>query len=1040
MKKFFKWTAITLSGLIFLVIVAIAITVWFVFTPERLTPVVRKQAAEFITCKSEIGEVELTFFSTFPKFGLKVSKFALINPIPNAPSDTLVCADKFIGVVDVGAWWKRNEIVLTDLQLCDGAVNAFVDSLGNTNFDIVPADTVPAPVDTVESSMPFGLIDIKNVEFRNMNLSYTDKQQTLQAGIGNLAIKFSGTLASDSLAARVVASCEKLSFSYAGENYLNGVSIKMDIPTDVILSKQRVHFSNAEFSVNNLGVSFDGTVENDTINKRILTEVTYKIDSWSIPEVLALVPASYQSYLKGVEVDGLFSSKGEISGFYSDSVMPLMNIQLGYKDGSLKYAEFPLPLSKINGDFIFYSDLKNDATSYFKINSFSANTPKSSFKTSGIVRNLFSDIYCNLATQANLVLPEFAPLIPADMKVSLKGKVVGNVKSAFRMSQVEKMLIDKMNISGSAEMHDFDVTYDSMRLVTNYTKFDFALPNPNPKSSNSKFLYAKVNTKDLEASMLDGTFAKMRNALISIETSDVMDSTSIPNVSGTFAMDTLAAGMDTMNVAISRPRGGFSMLSPKGTGIIANVKVDYSSDMIGASMGSSLSVKVGKIQMNADVDNPMGEPKIKMAYSGENLDMNMGLDSVRIKSIKMDSKVENDSTQKEVFLQWSANGFLEMNQGYIRLASLTSPIEIPSIKMNFDPETFAIKESKMKIDRSDFSLSGTLSNVLSHFTKDSLLKGEFFFDSKTTDLLQLMSLTSGIGNIEEDTLKTTEPPADSALYAGPYMVPKGIDFLLKANVKTAVMGIDTAKNIKGDIRVKDGIMLLDGLVFTTPAARMQLTAMYRTPRKNHIYLGMDYHMLDIEISDLLNMIPDIDTIMPMLRSFKGKGEFHLAVETYLDSLYNPKKSTIRGATSIRGKDLVLMDGETFTEIAKTLRFSKHAQNKVDSLSAEFTVFKQEIDIYPFLIAMDKYKAVIAGRHNMDMSFNYHVSLVDSPLPIKLGVDISGTMDNLKIRPAKCKYADMARPAARGLVKDRQLELRRMIRESLTKKVIQEKSE
>ncbi len=81
-------------------------------------------------------------------------------------------------------------------------------------------------------------------------------------------------------------------------------------------------------------------------------------------------------------------------------------------------------------------------------------------------------------------------------------------------------------------------------------------------------------------------------------------------------------------------------------------------------------------------------------------------------------------------------------------------------------------------------------------------------------------------------------------------------------------------------------------------------------------------MMDVEISELLTMIPDIDSIMPMLRSFGGRGEFHIAAETYLDSLYNVKKSTLRGSASIKGNNLVLMDGQTFSEIAKKLRFSK----------------------------------------------------------------------------------------------------------------------
>jgi hypothetical protein len=467
-------------------------------------------------------------------------------------------------------------------------------------------------------------------------------------------------------------------------------------------------------------------------------------------------------------------------------------------------------------------------------------------------------------------------------------------------------------------------------------------------------------------------------------------------------------------------------LSKEG-GELDNVKLNFSNEQLKALMGTS-AISMSNAKLNADVTNPLAQPTMKVTYSGDNLKMNMGTDEVSIAKINMNANVENDTTQRDLFMQWLANGFMEMDQGVITTAQVPHPIEIPSIKFDFNPEVFNIKESKLKLDKSDFSLSGKLSNILSYYRGDSLLRGDFKFVSQATDLLQLMEITNGMGS--------PEPPKDTT-YSGPYMVPKGMDLRLRANVNKATFGYDTLSNVNGEVRVKDGILVLDGLVFNTPGGNMQLTTIYQTPRRNHLYLGLDYHLLNIEIEELLDMIPELDSIMPMLRSFKGKGEFHMAVETYTDSLYNLKKSTLRGACSIKGQNLVLMDGQAFTDIAKTLRFSKKTKNMVDSLSAEFTIFKQEIDIYPFLISMDKYKAVVSGRHNMDMSFNYHISLVDSPLPIKLGVDVSGTIDNLKYRPAKCKYAQMYRPAARGEVKNKQLELRRIIREALTQKVIKE---
>jgi hypothetical protein len=147
-------------------------------------------------------------------------------------------------------------------------------------------------------------------------------------------------------------------------------------------------------------------------------------------------------------------------------------------------------------------------------------------------------------------------------------------------------------------------------------------------------------------------------------------------------------------------------------------------------------------------------------------------------------------------------------------------------------------------------------------------------------------------------------------------------------------------------------------------------------------------------------------------------------------MYNVKQSTIRGAASISGTDMVLMDSEMFSTIAKTLRFNKATENKVDSLSAEFTIFRDEIDVYPFLIVMDKYKVVISGQHNTDMSFNYNISVVQSPLPFRLAVNVTGNIDDWKARPGKSRFPDFYRPASQRKVESQQMQLRKMIRDGL----------
>ena len=284
-----------------------AVAVWIVFTPDKLTPIVRSQASKYLTCKSDIGDVELTFFSTFPLFGLKVNNVVLINPVKGAASDTLLRVGSLIGVVDVGAWWKRKDIVLNGLQLQNGTINAFIDTAGRTNFNIVRTDsaTITSPDTTKSSSL--GLIDIKNVEIKNVSISYVDLKGKLQANIQKLSARFSGSINNaENINSRIKVSNCIVSFSLGDQRFLNNVSLTCDIPVKVNLSRQLINLNNAAVSVNDMSIVMNGTIENDTLNKQILTNVNYRIKSWSIPTLVALVPPAFQSYLNGIKIDGIF--------------------------------------------------------------------------------------------------------------------------------------------------------------------------------------------------------------------------------------------------------------------------------------------------------------------------------------------------------------------------------------------------------------------------------------------------------------------------------------------------------------------------------------------------------------------------------------------------------------------------------------------------------------------------------------------------------------------------------------------------------------
>jgi hypothetical protein len=986
-KKIVKTLLVVFLSVFVLFIAAGSVVVWIAFTPERISPIIRDQSVKYLNCQTDIGNVELTFFSTFPRFGLKVDNLRLINPVEGGWSDTLLSVQKVVGVIDVNAYWRRNEIILSDILIQNGSVYTYIDKNGKANFDIFPVDSTAEK----SSAIGFDLVDLGQVHFKNVNFAFQDDTLDIKIDVLSMDVSVAGTLKEDLFAGIMKMSSPSVSFQYKGEKFLDNVALRLNIPAELRTGMESFLLKDASASVNDLDVMLDGILEMDQSSGNMFPNLRYRFTNWSADKLLALVPPSFQSYLQEINFSGILSSSGSITGVFNDSIMPLMDLSLSINKGTLEYADFPVPLSDISSDIRIYTNLVNDDISYVQIHHFDFKTPRSSVSVHGTLHSLFTDMKCSFETTGNLLLDEFNILIPDSLKTRLSGRINGTIKADFLMSHIGKMSLEKMRITGDLKAQNLDVSMDSIWLRTGNAHLKFSLPNTRSADKSTRFAITHLSADQIHGGKIAGFQTYLKNASFTVETSDVRDTTRIPAVALVFAMDTLSASNDTLALALKTPSG--------------------------------------KVIIAPRMQNPR-EPFVKLSYNSHGLLASVNDESLSVRKLDLHTDIENDNSQTEVFLQWLVKGSVDLEEGVIKSSMLTHPMEIPAIKMNFDPSLIDIEKSRLVIDQSDFELVGKMVNFIPYFRGDSILRGVFNFTSTSVDILQLMSLTNGIGSEEEATVTAEES------YSGPYMVPRGIDFLLTTHIEHASFGVDTATQIIGQLRVNDGVLLLDDYTFTTSAARMQLSAMYKTPRKNHLFLGLNYHMLDVEIEELLKIIPDIDTLMPMLRSFRGKGEFHLAIESYLDSTYTIKKSTLRGASSIKGQNLVLMDGETFSEIAKTLRFSKRAENIVDSLSAEFTIFREEIDIYPFMMIMDKYKAVISGRHNFDLTFDYHISVVDSPLPFRLGIDITGNMDNFKYKPTAPKFGELYRPASRRVVEARQLELRRLIRESLLQGVIQ----
>ena len=1031
MKRALKIFGITLGSTIGLLLLVLAVALWVLFTPARLTPIVRDVASNYVKCKHEIGKVELTFFSTFPQFGLAIDSLLLVNAMDGAASDTLLAAPKMVVAVDIVSL-KDKKLHVSELLLSDVQANLFIDPSGASNFDVfnLPSDTTTK--DTTAFSLPFSEICVDELHVSAKQLTVRSLRDSIDAAVAAMDLR----LQVESLAdLHLQLEAAAVDATLKGDSYAENLSVRAELPASLDLEAMRVAFHQARLAVNQFELTIDGWAQ---AQETIEMDLKLALQDWKISEVLALVPPCFMSRLDGISADGILSLEAQAQGVYSDSLMPVLDAHLVLKDGMGKYAELPYTIKPLVLDADVHLDMQNKACSHLKIHNFFARTRTSSIQGKGIVKDPLGKLWVDVKTEMDVKVADLKEFLPEDMFVA--GQVKGKLQMQMFLDDLLAMQLEKGQIHGDLLLNGVQYEADSLYAQLPANRLTFQIPNVQPTRKEVNWLAGTLSLANAEVKMGETMQAELGKTNLEIEISNVLSQD--PRLYATISLDSkeyIHAQMDSMDITINKPAVALNAIyNMKDTLEMPTVDAQVAFERV-YGYYSDIKVDVAQSSLKAGLH----APHLTASVLSQSLQASMGTDlAISTGRVGLEASVRyNKKRQDNLLLQWRPKLSVDLKQAEVLIADWEQKLLIPEIEFTYSNQACHIEQSRLILGNSDFSLTGDVRNIGRWLRDRGTLEGELNFVSEHTDANELLSILSAEQGSEEESSSqsdtTSAPPAQPTDGASPhettepFLVPTNVDLVLNTQIKQANFLNQTARNLGGKIYVKDGTLVLEEVGFICNAAKLQLTAMYRTPRRNHIYVGFDYHMIDINIQELIGMIPQIDSMMPMLNSFRGEAEFHLAAETYTNAQYKIKPSTLRGAASIFGKDLVVLDNETFSKISKLLMFNKKTENKVDSISAEVTLYKKEIDVYPFAVSMDNYMFALGGRHNLDMTFNYDVNVLS---PIYLGVNVSGSLDDLDIKLAPCKYAKDFKPIFHRKVDTQSAELRSMIRESMRKNV------
>lgn len=1041
--KIIGWT---LLSIVLLAVAVVTIACYVIFTPERLTPIARQVADKYVTCEHEIGNVDLTFFSTFPYFGVAISDVTLINPMSGAQSDTLLAVPELLLSVKLLDAIDGN-IYIKQCRLKDATANIYIAEDGQTNFDIF---SIPeSEKDTTDTVAGWQLRSLEwddAISVTAPTLSFIDRKDTISATLHNTAISLTALEEKGMRGARLDLKSEDVNAEVKGVPYAENLLVQLRLPALMAKenSPERILIDGTRLQVNEFELSLDGEIGTPDLSSNTYNmDLLLKTGSLDIQSVLALVPQHFLEAMKDVDIRGELSLEATAKGTYNDSVMPVIAAHVELDDAMAAYKPVPYPLHDVALKADAVIDLNNGKASNVTIHQLNAKTKQTAVSAKGQIDELLADMLMNLQLKLDANLPDFAYYLPKEM--TLTGRAKGDASMKMRLSDLQQMRLQRGKIRAELDLTDVHYAMDSM--VADLPKTHALVQIPNPKPSREKVNWARIDlsTQQVDFSMIEQLNARLLASDIQLEAGNVLSKD--PVIYAALGLQTdapLMVVMDSIGGTIDAPQmTAYVEYNTKDKNILPVAKATLDcQNFTGYYSNDRADLK--KTHMEASLSGghqDKSAPVMKAKLHTTAFKGNMGDElAAQTDLLNLEAAARYNKKGENFLLQWNPRVKVNLRNGVLSMPErLPENVIIPTIDFNYSNHEMAINSARVELGQSDLNMKGNVRNIGRWFRHEDILEGELDIVSDHCNANQLIEwFSADKGSEETATAQAAPDPAPAAAPADstkkeidPFLVPTDVNLAIKTHMREVEIFNQVARDLKGGLYVKDGTLILDEMGFVCRAAKLQLTAMYRTPRRNHLYLGLDYHMLQINIDELISMIPNLEQMVPMLSSFKGAAEFHLAAETYLNSQYQPKMSTLRGAASLTGKDLVVMDGATFSKISKLLLFNKKTENRIDSINAEMTVYKNEIDIYPLCVQMDNYMVALGGRHNTDMTFNYDINVLR---PIYLGVNVSGNIDNLKIRLAKCKFAQDFRPHWYQKVDTQSLELRERIKRSMEKNV------
>ncbi|MBD0833291.1 AsmA family protein [Aestuariibaculum sediminum] len=964
MRKWIKRLLKIMISLVMVIFIIITVVLNVIITPEKVTPKALEVINEALLGKVDCKSIELTYFSSFPNFSLKLTKGALLPNTNFYKQDTLISFDKArINLSIIGLIQKSKEAIKS-IEINSPELFFYVDSLGNSNWNnlvlITPDTLKTSKTQNTDKHIKPSEIYIPKIIITDAKAKAEDGLSQINYELDYLNLSINSKTTKNSIQLKVEKSSDRISIKRPKNRPYNLENIKVNSELELTFVDTLLTVKSSEVTINDIAFENKGYLQFFPNQKKVKIDLTSELSTKSLENIANTIPPRFLSQ-DGLKTKGELELHSHIKGIYSKDSFPVTNSHIKLSDGFIGYKNYKGKIDDMNADIHTYLNLNSPKESFTEIKILKVVGTGINIDVSGRIKQLTESPVFDLKSKSIIDFNSITENFPVDNSVSLKGTLSSNINASFNSSDVEDFHFMKVNLDTYLQVDDLLLQSEKDSALIASEKINFKI---NKGQDQNKSLTAQLHIKNTKALYKEILDTRMKEVNLDFKADDKHQN--IPQ---------FKANINLQNFEIQATDSIYSFIKT--------------------------------LQMNAQFVPKTNERMAYMKSMVSTDSVTLSQKSAFVTIMGAQTQLQVEKTLKNI---WEPSGNLTFKSIYAHAPEFVYNLKTSQSGISFKNDDLTLNRTKLYFGDTDVTLTGELKHARG-FQNGELVTANLIMESNFTDANQLMLALAPPETGEIVTAKN-EVVLDSAKAANItpgkriFRIPKQCDFKLSTYVKAFKMGFININDISGNMTIKDGIVNMNDINLTTLSANMDAYLKYNPKSNTEANLDFRFYISQIDMNNINEVVPVMDTLFPAIKSFEGKADFRIKGNVLLNENLDFKLPSLRGVAALKARNIMVVNDPAFNDVAKAFSFKPKQKNPVKQLDVEIEFKKGEVQILPALLEVDKYRLALGGVQRIDMSYDYHVSVLKSPIPIKMGVDITGSNfsdHHIKLVKAKYKY-------------------------------------